>query len=481
MKRRRSNSSAGDNKNNVIAFAQSVALPVDTPVVRMRDQYTATDTAVAQPFERPVLPWSTPISLANAGKRALPPDTSLVVTTRDPLCAYIYEDKNPALLSTTYVWSVGRQGNTDVLDWTVQPGDSFTPDLMGARNIAGRAFHGDFLWARKFNGKNMIYCDAPNTPDAQNIITVTTNTTITATDFIAVSLYRLNEGDEIKVGTQILNPVGPGAVAATFQIPARDYYWITVTMTAQSTTPAVSLNIRNANQCAMFCHRSLPDLDDHSDEVTRLHILGASMRAQNTANDQFKGGSVVADQVEPTTIWTAYARPTISDGFEVLSGQRGQDIRNLENGLYGFIKPVEEDDFNYLDLFRFDSSGNVCHRGKFDSDACPYIIMILRAGGTTDSADPSRSIQLHFNFNVEFETKDTWTAVGPAMISISDAGKAIGIIATMKQFFENPIHWEKILATIGTVARLATPLLALIPHPYAKAAAAASAAIGSAL
>lgn len=448
----------------------------------MRDQYTSTDTAVAQPFDRPVLPWSTPIPDASSGSRALPPDTSLVVATRDPLCAYIFEDKNSALNSSTYQWVVGRQSGANQVNIITQPGETVAPDLMGAVATAGTRFHNDFLWARRFNNKNWIWADAPNVPNASNVFQIFANTPIAAGDQVTVNFYRLNEGDEVRVASLRLPATAAGALAATLQIPARDYYNIIVTNGPASTTLAgVNLQILQVNQCAMFCHRALPDIDDHSDEVTRIHLLGVSARLQNTANDQFKGGSVVADQVEPTTVWTAFARPTISDGFQAIAGQRGNEIKTLNNGIYGFIKPVDEDDFNYLDIFRFDALGAVCHRGQFASDASPYIIIMPRAGGTTQGADPSRSIQLHFNFNCEYETKDTWTSIAPAEISTAQAGQAIAIIATMEQFYENPVHWDKILSTIGKVARLATPLLAMIPHPYAKMAAAASGAIGSAL
>lgn len=478
-KRARSNSVS---TNHVMAFAQSVALPVDSPVVRMRDQYTSTDTAVAQPFERPVLPWSTPIPAASVGKRCFAPDTSMVLCTRDPLCAYIFEDKNPALDTSQYAWSFGRSAGANVASVTVQPGETVTPDIMGAQHQAGRAFHGDFLWARRFNGKNMLWADAGNVPDAQNNINIVADTAIAAGDVITVTFYRLNEGDETRVTSVRLAAVAAGGLAGTIQIPARDYFWVTVTSDANSATAGgISVVFVTNNQCAMLCHKPLPDIDDHSGEVTRIHMLGCAIQCMNTANVENRGGSVVADQVEPSTVWTAYARPTLSDGFTVISGQRGQKIRDLATGIYGFLKPVEEDDFNYLDCFRFDINGNVTHRGKYDSDDTPYIIFMLRSGGTTDAADVSRSIQLYANYNVEYETKDSWTSVAPAPISTAEAGKAIAVIATMEQFYENPIHWDKILSTIGKVARLAAPLLALIPHPYAKAAAAGAAAVGSVL
>lgn len=468
--------------NHVMAFAQSVALPVDTPVVRMRDQYTATDTATAQPFLRPVLPWATPIPAASAGSRGLPPDTSLVVVTGDPLCSLIYEDKNSALTGTTYRWMWGRAAGANTPSFAVQPGATFEPDLMGAFNIAGQAFHSANLWSRRFKGKNWVWVDGPNTPNAANIIQIVTGTTaIAATDLIAVTIFRLNEGDEIRVSTLVLPATPPNTQAASLQIPARDYYRVEVMDAIQSTTASIDLIIQHANACAMFVHRALPDIDDHSDEVTRIHMLGSAVQLMNTANEEFRGGSWVADQVEPSTVWTAYARPTLSDGFSVISGQRGQKIRQLATGGYGFLKPVEEDDFNYVDPFRFDVNGDVCHRGNFDSDERPFIIFMLKAGGTTDATDPSRSIQLFFNYNVEYETKDSWTAVAPASVSTAEASKAIAIIATMEQFYENPIHWDRILSTIGKVARLAAPLLALIPHPYAKAAAAGASAVGAVL
>jgi len=448
----------------------------------VRDSYTATQSAVAQPFSRPVLDWGTPIPIANVGDRALAPDTSMLVLTGDPLAAQIYEAKNAARATSTYQWVFGRAAGTNQASFGFERGDSFEPDVMGAVNTAGVQWHDNFLWARKLKGKNYVWVDAGNVASANSVLTIANGANpIAATDLVSLTFFRFNQGDEQRVATILLPATAGGAVAATLQVPARDYYRFTITCLQQSTTATpFALAINQTWSTATFIHKALPGIDQRSDSITRLRILGAALRLMNVASEQYIAGSVVADQVEPSTCWSTYATAGV-DPFALIASQRGQDIRDFKKGIYGFLKPVEEDDFQYLDIFRFDNTGAVTHRGDYNSDERPYVIMVPRSGGVADGFDPSRSTQVFYNFSVEYETKDIWTSVESSFMLPEETSKAVQVIASMEQFYENPVHWDKILRTIGSLARLAAPILSAIPHPYAKAGATVAGAIGSVL
>jgi hypothetical protein len=178
----------------------SMTLPVTSPVAQWRDDYTATDSAVAQPFLRPVLPWSTPIPVASAGKRVLAPDESVMIVTKDPLCALIYEDKNPGLSPLQQNWVVGVANGTPVIDIPISPGQQLEPDLMKSIAAPGfQSFHGQSLYARNIDGKVYLWCDCGQVAGVTEGLQFYTGAiALAATDTIIITVYRLNDGDEIR-------------------------------------------------------------------------------------------------------------------------------------------------------------------------------------------------------------------------------------------------------------------------------------------
>lgn len=460
-------------------LTKQVAVPKGANVIRLPGPRPS---AVANPFLKPVLNWSTPPALA---QQLLPADEAIVIVTNDPLCAMIFTNKNPNALLLSYTWLFSGVGNSAV--FTVAPGQTpdLSDDLCWAIPTAGTPFHGPRLYARNYKGKKWMWCDASTTVSATNVLAISTNTIpMAATDAITITVYRLNEGDELQE-TSVRVP-GPFAASTTifqFAFLAADYYRVVVVGDDDNTTAVLNFAINHNAQSEIMVHLALPDLTERQAQLVQaIRVLGASSHAMNLVSDQNATGSWVGDQPSQGVIWTTYIRGVSgSNGFQRLTGQQGNELMELKKyNPYTFVTPEDNADWEYTIPFNFDSSGTVTNTLHKELDKFHYTITYLKSGGTTlATADPSRNVQLEFFFALEYTTDGLWPMLGTSPASEDDKSAAIKVLASLENITHNP-GFNEIMKTIGKYVRLAPPVLAML-GPYGKGAALIAAGTGAIL
>lgn len=194
------------------------------------------------------------------------------------------------------------------------------------------------------------------------------------------------------------------------------------------------------------------------------------MRIANQTAEQYKTGSVQAVQMhEGDSIIRVFNSPAgNTNPFDFLAGMRGCFEMGFNNGYFGFLKYSEEEDTEWQTPFKFDSTNTATNGSSAYPPTAGFLVAVISA---VDSTGNGRGqVTLTFNFNVEYLTLDPWTAVDIPRTTPEDHEVANEILSSMNQHYENPIHWDKILATIGKVARIGSRALAVIPHPIAQAA-----------
>lgn len=475
---------AQGTKGMTALIAQMIAMPRDQPIIRGVTTTNGRPSATAQPFLRPVLNWSTPIPAASAGKRVLPPDESIIIWTYDALCAMIVEDKNPTLVPLVQTWIVSD--NPVVSSIPVGPGETapLATDLYASIPAgAARAWHGQRLFARLFKGKYWNWCDCGQTPGASEAIQLFTGSVaMVAADAVIFSVYRLNEGDETRVSsTRIPGPIAANTLVQSVVLTGPDMYRVDITLDEDSPTTTLTFVVQNIATSAIMVHLPLPDLVERQmDLVQAIRILAATCNIKNTASEQNAAGSWVGDQIEGSQIWTQYIRGAAgANGFQKLSGQRGNEIMELKKNGYAFVTPEDMDDLHFVHPFTFNATGKVSNVKNEEIDQHPYCVFYLKAGGTSDASDPARSIQMLFDWGVEYLSEGQWPQTGSSPATADDWEAATKIVGSMENFYHNPA-WKDILGTIGKYARLSAPVLALM-GPYGKAASVVVGGVGTGL
>lgn len=459
-----------DRNDTITALlTKMVSIPKGANVIRLPGPRPS---AVANPFYKPVLNWATP---PVAAQQLLPADEAIVMVTNDPLCCMMYTHKNPNSDSCQYIWAFSGVGAAAQI--LVAPGATpdLSDDLCWAQPNAGTPFFGPRLYARLYKGKKWMWCPAAAAPNASNNIVIATVSGMAGTDAITVTIYRLNEGDELEVFSQhITGPFAGGAPVLTFTLPAADYYRVVIVGDDDNTTATISLTITSNSICEHIIHLALPDLTERqANLVQAIRVLGASSHCMNLVSEQNATGSWVGDQPSQGLIWTTYLRGASgSNGFQKLTGQQGNELMELKKfNPYTFVTPEDSDDWEYTIPFNFNASGVVTNTLHRELDKFHYTIVYLKSGGVSPNpaSDASRNIQLEFFFALEYTTDGLWPMLGTSPASEDDKAAAIKVLASLENITHNP-GFKDIMRTIGKYVRLAPPVLAML-GPYGKAGA----------
>lgn len=455
---------------SVRAIALNQCLPVDNPVVRYRDESTCEKSAVAQPSKKVGLPWS------GAGTNpAISTSEAVVKLARDPLHAFGYTDNNTANQSAVYTWAAFNTGS-GIQGFSAQNRLQTNLEPFGASYTSGFAFHGPFLWANVDTSSDNYYvqCDAPpsNANTAISKLTcVCSSAGVKATDTVNWGVYRYSNGIDTLVAGGIATAAGAGAYQVfDIAVPQLDLYRVQLLPTSQDDSlTTFTFTVTQSWTCGTWCNWPLPGLDlGKAQQVQAIRITGASVKVSNQTAEQYISGSRVAVQMHQgdSEYRVLNAASASSTPYNFISAVRGADEDSFKNGYYGFLKYTEGEDTCYRNPFKFNSAGVITEAESVFPSNAGFLLLGIRA----PAADARGQVTMTFNFNVEYLTLDTWTAVDIARSLPQDWSTANMIISSMQQHYDNPIHWDRILKTIGRYAGIGSKILKIIPHPAAQGA-----------
>lgn len=470
------------NEGIVTAICRQTTIPKGATIIRLPGTGNARPSAIAQPFFKPVMNWSTPPpALPN---QLLPPDEAVMIVTNDPLHAAIWTDKNPAATPLSQVWLYS--GSPDDPSISIAPGgmpplanDLFcsVPLTAGVGN-----FHGQRMFAFRHKNKYYMWCDGGSSPAVGNNIQVFTGATpMAGGDGVTVSIFRLNDGDEVQViSTRIAGPFAANTVIFTQNISA-DLYRVDLSCDDTNVTAGLIFNVRNNAISEILVHRALPDLVERMlPSVQAIRVIGAASHAINLVSDQNATGSWVGDQPEGSLLYTLFLRGAAgANGFQRLTTQRGNEVMELKKfNPYTWVAPENAASWEYQHPFAFNQTG-VSNVIAEELTQMNYTIVYLKAGGTGAGSDVARNIQMEFFYAIEYLSESQWAMPGVSPATNDDEDAARKILNSMENIGHNPA-FDEIMRTIGKYVRLSAPVLALL-GPYGKAASAVAAGIGTGL
>lgn len=470
------------NDSIVTAICKQTTIPKGATLIRLPGTGNARPSAVAPPFIKPVLNWSTPPA---ANQQLLPPDEALVIVTNDLLHACMWTDKNPAAGQLFQLWLYSGSPDSSLINVTPGGRPSLDTDLFcSIPDGAGLPWHGPRLYALKHKGKYYMWCDSSATGGvAANAILMRNLTALAAGDGITWTIYRLNEGDEEQVfSARIPGPIVVNTDTNFILTGAPDWYRVEVFGDDDNVTANIIVQFRNQAQSEILVHQAMPDLSERMMPLVQSsRVLGAAVHAINLVSDQNATGSWVGDQPEGSILYTAYLRGAAgSNGFQALTRNRGNELMELKKfNPYCWVCPESERSMSYRQPFTFNASGGVTNIMNDEWTSFDYVVVYLKSGGVGAGADLSRNIQLEFFYGVEYLSEGLWSNPGVSPATEDDQDAARKVLTSMENIGHNPAFGE-IMKTIGKYVRLSAPVLALL-GPYGKAASVVATGVGEGL
>lgn len=468
------------------AVAGMIADPGDFPVVRKSGTYSTMPTATAKPYIREAISWDP--TAVNDVAASLPATDWGGFIFRNPMrAAVIY--KRFSLGTVNYHWHFnpqateeGEQGaardqqfisvgmQTDLFPYGAQfdPGNPYNP-------------HGEFIYSAEDDGYRYIWIDGDGTnASIQFTITWSTATTIVASR--KVYIYKWDGGIRRLVTTS-----DSGAIGTTIQnisllaaVSTSGYYGISV-FNDDTASALVQVRSGSTNQTDYWAHLTASQLTNSTGlgnnivSTQDIRVLGASILVQNKAGPLTRQGKSVICQALKSEDWYSFYGGPGQTMYNRISSNPSARSFNWEDGIYGFLKPTGETDLDWIQPYI-----TVGTAGQIEDTTYPLIQSDYLAFCVSATVAGAGDAQYTIHHALEYRTRNQWIEIMPPIISSEEWEAGVQAVISMEQFYHNPIHWAKIFATIGKLARVGAPILAKF-GPYGAMASSVMGVIGEAL
>lgn len=445
------------SKGNVAA---AICLPHECSPVRFSSMYAEAPTALAAPYYLNSSDFTHGSSLEFP---TVPDGTHFAAVFRDPLRAMVEHMVNHE--SKHWVYKAQFVDGNKVVSDTFVVKESSAVDFEEVNPLwwddqyAGSSSylhpHGNRLYAGSHKGFKGVWLDAA----AGAACTVAF--TLSAGDFVLK--WRKLVGDQWIEQTQTTST----SSSLSLSVLSSGYYSFAVQLTATG-----NRNLSVTMDCYSDCmaHHPMPHITEKQAVVQTIRTNAVSLMLSCEASKLNAAGRACGYQAPAGLDWTGLAFAT--DPFDTISGSNGAKTLPLEKGIYGFLKPTTQDDFDMKEPFSV-SNGVVVGA---DYDLLPkhdYLVVIATTPQTSDNSYPGGNTYTTACWGVEFRTNDVWFVCMPPAMSSAAFARDIEAIKNVDQWHENPFHFSDIfnfLKGAGKSVLKYSPtvlsLLAGLPTPY---------------
>lgn len=478
MHRKRIRDNLGGSNSLPQAIALSLTLPEESVPIRMRDQFTSKKTATANPIIRIPLHWPSPDQNQNVFL-PLPKNQLAVFLFRDPHRSIIIDYKNPDQEFGRYEWKSRKTPSGYSKIFLVTPGVSEKLRPCCTIHDGGVQHHDTKQKIGEGNDENeYVWIDgAPDIGD-QPAITLFTEKAMVIGERFSYVVYAYNAGQPYVYANESVTLVAAKVIGQQIGIQTinnSDYFRVEVSYETENDDPVFDANgmwvsVKSVCNGEIMRHFSIAGLDENSARVSALRALGLSLFIKNNTAEGYKAGSWIANQMGKGQYWDSVLAED-PDPFTYLSSKRGNKDLKLASGFYGFMKPAEESDMEYRIPYATTNSEVIIER-TFPLDDEPFIVWVAQIPINNGGADVVNvavvpDLLATVCWSLEYTTEDNWTVTDVAHATPEDWEMALMAISSMEQFYENPIHWAAIRASLGKYAGVASKILALFPQTAA--------------
>lgn len=424
-------------------LVSSITLPKETDCpVRIGSAFGSDPTATAKLFRKLNLIFPT----AGETDSDLAPTDMAGFLFRDALRSFIYAFGLTA--TDTFVYGASFVCNVSCapgVEYYPEYDTPFYPDLSSSTVSP----FGPYLYYGR-NSKSDLHRGILMSAGMQMTTILQPTATFPAGKNVIVNYWYFSKDTWESVGAILI--VGTAGGTATCTATVTGYYSFTLTTDAEvaTLTPfkftgSNGIGVNPGVAGMVWAQLSLPNLEDVLPVVKAFRTISASLMLTNTASPLNRQGQIVGLQL-PRGSWPF----DYLDFDEVASDLKSMTI-NIVNGMYGFLKPTAQSDFD-MTVFQFSNSFSIAQTDYvFDliptSDYLTIHAQVVDPNGRQGFWTPA--------YCVEYESISQWSDLKISDAKPNDLAMALQAIAPIPQWHENDFHlgdiWEWIKDTAKDV------------------------------
>jgi hypothetical protein len=213
-----------------------------------------------------------------------------------------------------------------------------------------------------------------------------------------------------------------------------------------STDNATTIDITDSgffSEADCFGHHCIPGLESNGYAAEAIRMTAATMMYTNVASMLNLEGKVAMVQFSAGKNWMdLIASQTAITG--------AADVVNMsaKEGMYGFLKPTQPDDFNFITNLNYDAVGNLTD--SFYSIDSPGAFVACDVNITVPDGQDA---YWTFTFGIEYITQDVWRPTGRAKGKEADFTEALEFVKKHPQFCQNANHLTSLFNGLKTFFR----------------------------
>jgi hypothetical protein len=451
----------GVDRDVVRAVLGYLCDPFDFTPVRYSGPFATRETAVNRLFAITTAGWNT-TDASPTVRDQLPLSDTVYFLFRDPRRCSIMYDANAGANTWSYTWTVtdgnGTHGVTD--SYTIVYGEY--PRFNVAQCTTSYAPHQvKMISAEDDEGVNYFWVDA--TSGAPTTLSLT-NLVVSAGITYVLRKWVNGLVTEVTV-TTATNASGVLNISLT----SSGYYTFTILTLAGALNTTTMRNTVTGTS-SVYCHNHFPGLSSNIQSAPDIRTTAAALMYTNDAAPLYRQGKITAFQAMGGEEWTQYGLGSTTSGvFSSIASLNGSRVKTAENGLYAFLKPSDDTDFDNVpvadDVAVYADSAILPYPLVPDSDYLVVYCSISQQAGRDGYWTPT--------WGIEYETQDNWHSVAAPIIPPDQYMDAVFLSTRLEQFHENPLHLSDITSflrgMVGPAAAGLSAAAAAVPHPAVSA------------
>lgn len=447
-------------KSQAAAVTASFALPSDFAPFRQRNEYTTEATALFHLMEE----HNTFSSLPIGSNEQLLPGQHLEFIFQDILRNRVSYQRNPTSAAWNYAWCFGRTpAGVDNTSYTTVPNADEFMVPTHANSIGAFSPHGPTFFSETDQNITGMWVDTG--PAASSNITVSLNPTPSSTSGSLI-LYMWKDGLWVE---QDFKNITSGTQNYVFNNGLRSTLY---TVRIRNHVNPININITSNGTCGCWGHFPAPYILTNGNSIESVRTLGHSILVKNFTSPLNQDGDITGVQPGKSRAWTSFIGTFAgaTDCFAIVRDYAGaENTRPLKTGLYGFVKPTEEEDMKLRESFIIvPRSGGTSTDTTWTSASTPFLSTAYLVVAMATNTPLLQNIVVRTDTNGEFETGNQFFNVDKPRAEPQEWRDGMEALASLQQFYENPTHWKRILSTIGSVASVGGRILSLF-GPEARA------------
>lgn len=461
---------AGLPRTTTAGVTAHFALPDEFLPYRCRDEYSTEETALFKVSEEHKPNWAQAVT--PQVRDLMPADTHFEYLFNDLLRNRVSYQWNPNGLAWSYSWRWGRTSlGADILTLLVNAGTT-NAGSEPSHAVVNSAYqpHGDILFALRDKEKKGLWVDGVAGTATTMAVTLSPapaavggNVSVYIWEY---GIWRLVNTTALAVGTGLYN----------FTITQSGYHTVILSNPAANTNMTVNVS----GTCGCWGHFYAPYSATNGNSVESCRLLGQSILVRNIAAPLNQQGNIIGVQPGKNRYWYSFVNSGISGGnpYTILEQYAGAGAsRVLATGIYGFKKGTDADDFKLKEPFIISDFGSsTTFWTDVESTITDVTYLVVGMQCTTAAG---KDLIVRTVTAGEYETGNEWFNVEKPRAEPSEWRDGMEALASMQQWYDNPMHWGKILRTIGSVASVGGRIMQLFPQTRGVGVGAAT--IGDAL